>query len=412
MRKFLTFFALAFCFILGCAGIFLATAGLLNINVLGLFVSSATKVVGVFGDRFPILHTKYGDLQIRSSSTAEGQSFQIGCAVCRLSNPLLSAEPFTTENAVISGTLNDNHFVGQAVVEQVKVQLDTIWKSYSFSGSFNLPQTKIADIYHALRSIVPEADKAHVNGTIQGKGKFSWPDIYLLFEPRLKNFEVSGLFDRQKYLSGKFQYQAEDAEGREITVESGEGTANWLPLSALGRSLPAAVIAIEDRGFYLHHGFDIQNIISATNHNKRLGKIKRGGSTLSQQLAKNLFLSDERTYARKLRELLYAVELDRELGKNRELELYLNIAEWGPNIFGAKAAAEIYFHKSPTQLLPEEAAWLASILRGPKSAYKKQYLRNHPNMLLVDHALSHMRTLSDDERDQAKARAIVFTHER
>jgi len=134
----------------------------------------------------------------------------------------------------------------------------------------------------------------------------------------------------------------------------------------------------------------------------------RGGSTLTPQLAKNLFLDGTRTYARKARELLYAVEMERELGKQRILELYLNVVEWGPGIYGARRAADAYFLKSPAGLLPEEAAWLASILPSPRSGWTDQYLRDRPNLGRVGQILDQMADLDPDARAAAKGRRVRF----
>ncbi|MFN8390631.1 MAG: biosynthetic peptidoglycan transglycosylase [Bdellovibrionota bacterium] len=410
MRKFLRFFAYAFSFVIGAAATFFIAATVFDMNVLGLFLTSATKVVGVFGEKFPALHTKYGELRIRSSSSPKGQYLEIACASCNIDNPLLSSVPFRTQSGLLRGFMKNDHFAGEAILDQVTANIEAEWQSYSATGSFDLKETEIQKIYLALKSIVPEAEQAKITGTVKGRGRFTWPHIMLQFEPKVKDFTVSGLIDTARYKSGQFDYHAEDADGNDIVITGGEGTANWLPLKEIGPHLPAAIIAIEDRGFYNHPGFDIESIVSATHDNKRLGRLKRGGSTLTQQLAKNLFLTDEKTYARKLRELLYAVEIDKELGKKRELELYLNIVEWGPNIYGAKAACQTYFHKLPSQLSPEEAAWLAAILRSPKKDYERQYKANRPNMVLVSYALRYMRSISDEERQAAMGRPILFAH--
>ncbi len=109
-----------------------------------------------------------------------------------------------------------------------------------------------------------------------------------------------------------------------------------------------------------------------------------------------------------MRELLYAVEIDRELGKRRVLELYLNIVEWGPGIYGAGKASATYFKKPPNQLAPEEAAWLASVLRSPKKAYQQQFKRKRPQMKLVEWVMHRMKQVNESERDQALARGIHF----
>ena len=139
----------------------------------------------------------------------------------------------------------------------------------------------------------------------------------------------------------------------------------WVPLDAMAASLPAAVIAAEDARFCRHPGLDLAEIRDAIEDAETLGDV-RGASTLSQQTAKNLFLWPGRSFLRKLLEAPLALWLDLVLGKRRLLEIYLNIAEWGPNgEFGAEAAARRAFGKSARNLSPREAAMLAAALPAP-----------------------------------------------
>ncbi|MGZ8322985.1 MAG: monofunctional biosynthetic peptidoglycan transglycosylase [Rhodoplanes sp.] len=139
----------------------------------------------------------------------------------------------------------------------------------------------------------------------------------------------------------------------------------WVPLDAMAASLPAAVIAAEDARFCRHPGLDLAEIRDAIEDAETLGDV-RGASTLSQQTAKNLFLWPGRSFLRKLLEAPLALWLDLVLGKRRLLEIYLNIAEWGPNgEFGAEAAARRSFGKSARNLSPREAAMLAAALPAP-----------------------------------------------
>lgn len=139
----------------------------------------------------------------------------------------------------------------------------------------------------------------------------------------------------------------------------------WVPLDAMAASLPAAVIAAEDARFCRHPGLDLAEIRDAIEDAETLGDV-RGASTLSQQTAKNLFLWPGRSFLRKLLEAPLALWLDLVLGKRRLLEIYLNIAEWGPNgEFGAETAARRAFGKSARNLSPREAAMLAAALPAP-----------------------------------------------
>ncbi len=140
----------------------------------------------------------------------------------------------------------------------------------------------------------------------------------------------------------------------------------WVPLSRISPYLRQAVVAGEDASFFTHEGFDWEGIKDAALHNLEAGKLKRGGSTITQQLAKNLYLSSERSLLRKMREALITRSLEHHLTKERILELYLNIAEWGHDIYGAEAAARHHFKKSSRDLTADEAAWLAASLPSPR----------------------------------------------
>ncbi|MBN1309569.1 MAG: monofunctional biosynthetic peptidoglycan transglycosylase [Chitinispirillaceae bacterium] len=141
----------------------------------------------------------------------------------------------------------------------------------------------------------------------------------------------------------------------------------FIPLDSISPNLIEAVIAAEDDGFYLHPGIDIASILAAAEYNRTRGKNIHGGSTITQQIAKNLFLTGERTFDRKIKELLYAVLMERYLEKDRILELYMNYAQWGRNIFGCEAASHYYFKKSAKRLSRGEAARLAAVLAKPSS---------------------------------------------
>lgn len=140
----------------------------------------------------------------------------------------------------------------------------------------------------------------------------------------------------------------------------------WVPYSAISLSAKQAVIAAEDSGFAFHDGVDWEAIEKAALENMRRGQVRRGGSTITMQLAKNLFLSSDRSYLRKAQELVITAMLEITLDKKRILELYLNTAEWGVGVFGIEAAARHYYGVSASQIDAMQAAWLASILPSPK----------------------------------------------
>ncbi len=139
----------------------------------------------------------------------------------------------------------------------------------------------------------------------------------------------------------------------------------WVPLKRISKNLVRAVISTEDDKFYQHHGFDWEAIGEAWEKTLETKRITRGGSTITQQCAKNLYLSPERSFWRKAREAAITWYMERNLSKDRILEIYLNIIEWGDGIYGIEAAAQHYFHKSAASLGVAESVRLASVIANP-----------------------------------------------
>lgn len=141
---------------------------------------------------------------------------------------------------------------------------------------------------------------------------------------------------------------------------------HWVPYARISNDLKRAVIAAEDARFTAHDGVDWEAIEKAYEHNVKRGRRARGGSTISQQLAKNLFLSSEKSYARKAQELVITFMIEFAWDKRRILEVYLNVVEWGDGVFGAEAAARHYYGIPAAQLGAEQSARLAAYLPNPK----------------------------------------------
>lgn len=162
----------------------------------------------------------------------------------------------------------------------------------------------------------------------------------------------------------------------------------WVPYARISRNLKQAVIAAEDANFMSHWGFDWEAMRKAHERNVREGEITAGASTISQQLAKNLFLPSARAWWRKAQEAAITVMLEAVLTKRRILEIYLNVAEWGDGVYGAEAAARYHYGVPAATLSPEQAARLAAMLPSPRSYTPRSdtlYLRERTADLL-----SHM----------------------
>ncbi len=158
---------------------------------------------------------------------------------------------------------------------------------------------------------------------------------------------------------------------REEVGKSSKRLQRWVPLSKISPELIHAVIVAEDGTFYEHGGFDWYEVQESLEKNWNEGRVARGGSTITQQLAKNLFLSTSKDPMRKLKEAYITMQMERMLSKDRILELYLNLIEWGDGLYGAEAAAQESFGKSAAELSREEAARVAAVIPNP--------LRHKPN---------------------------------
>jgi monofunctional glycosyltransferase len=183
----------------------------------------------------------------------------------------------------------------------------------------------------------------------------------------------------------------------------------WISYNSISPHLRNAVIIAEDSAFFHHSGYDMGEIKESVLRNWREGRFVRGASTITQQLAKNLYLSTSRNPLRKVREFFIAQELERSLSKQRIFEMYLNVIEWGDGIYGIGPAAERYFGKPASDLLPEEAAILAAMIPNPRRytpSRNLKYLEKRKAEILD--RLVRWHYLSPGEYQAALARPIVF----
>lgn len=189
--------------------------------------------------------------------------------------------------------------------------------------------------------------------------------------------------------------------------------AGWIPLSQIPRHVVGAVIVSEDWAFYQHQGYDWNQIQEVLEESWREKRLTRGASTITQQVAKNVFLSHERSIWRKLRELALAVQLEEQLSKSRILETYFNVVEWGKDLYGIRAAASTYFGKHPSELNPAEGAFLAMLLPNPKryaQSFQQKQLTPYARRTLRS-ILSKMRQahyLDGDQYDQIIQAGLPF----
>jgi penicillin-binding protein 1A len=186
---------------------------------------------------------------------------------------------------------------------------------------------------------------------------------------------------------------------------------HYVKLRDIPESMQQAIVAVEDTRFYSHHGFDIQGIMRATLVNIQYGQIEEGASTITQQLVKNLFLSNEQSYGRKAEELLLALDLEANYSKDEILELYLNTIYYGSNFYGIGPAAEGYFGKKPAALQLPESAMLAGLPNAPSlySPYVDFLMAKKRQFIVID-AMEHSGYIDESTAASAKIKPIYLSH--
>lgn len=186
-----------------------------------------------------------------------------------------------------------------------------------------------------------------------------------LFIPLLFLPSVSALKDPKANL----KVAVRDWKGKEHSFVVGPKNKRWTPISRIPAEMKWAVVVAEDGRFFEHQGVDYRALKAAIQYDLEKKRFARGASTITQQVAKNLFLSREKTITRKVRELVLAHRIEQELTKGRILELYLNVVELGPMVHGIGHGARYYFDKPASALTPRESAFLAAMLPGPRVAF-------------------------------------------
>jgi len=199
---------------------------------------------------------------------------------------------------------------------------------------------------------------------------------YLLLMPDLSRLKKE---NPKKTALMEYREKISRERGRRFRVDQ-----RWVSFSKISPYLVKAVLIAEDDKFWAHEGFDYEAIQKAFEKDLKAKKFKFGGSTITQQLARNLYLSPEKSLIRKISEAVITRRMEKVLSKKRILELYLNVAEWGNGIFGAEAASRHYYGKPSSELTPDEAARLASVLPNPRKynpVGDQRYVINRSNLI-------------------------------
>ena len=299
----------------------------------------------------------------------------VRCAPCTLQPPGLGDQPLQLQEVRLTVHRKFEQLSGEFESCAVKRRWTGTLSAERLTLRLEIPATPLADGYALFAAEIPEVSRARIEGRFSLQAQLSLPSGTLTVAPRVEGFEVSGLgTEALASVRG-----ACSRRGSRLTPDS------WLA---------RAVIAAEDQRFFEHAGYDLAELAASLNHNQAQQRVARGGSTLSQQVAKLLVTGDERSPARKLRELLYAVELERTLGKARILRLYLDHAPWGEGLCGAEAAAQRYFGVRAHELTPSQASWLAAMLHNPVLEAQRWATSGQINLARAQRVALHLRGLS------------------
>jgi hypothetical protein len=350
----------------------------------------------------------------RSVSTHHGQwrfaragaRLRVSCTPCRLRHPALAAAEVRLPSLAFAASRDGDALAGELAVGTVQVPFIAVLRTAGIDVEWTLPDTDAGALARSIGDALPEAQFARVEGTVRARGTLALPSMRSRVEWSADALEVGGL-GTEVLQHGWFAFACRYPDGSTRRTISGDGEKAWAAVDSIGRYLAAAVLSAEDQRFFEHAGYDARELAAILQDFDDAGP-RRGASTITQQLARTLFTGGERTAARKLRELLYAIEMERTLGKARILELYLNTVDWGPGLCGAKAAARAYFNKTPARLTPIEAAWLAGALRNPHAAWRQQVTLSQPDRVRATEVLMQMRDWPKRERRRWAQQPLAF----
>jgi len=326
--------------------------------------------------------------------------------------------------------VNDIHFAMEGAaswipaerkleIEQAKVRMgraevsldgEVEWaEHYRIDLRAEMPATSCNDAFSAIpQDLLAEASGFSWRGRLGGRVRVL-VDSRELDETeltiRLANgcaFETVPPVADLRRVQGPFIHRVREPDGTYFEMTAGPGSANWASIHATSPFFIHAVVGHEDGGFFRHGGFAVYAIREALVRNLRNGRYVYGASTISMQLAKNLFLHREKTLARKVQEVLLTWWLESALEKRDILELYFNVIEYGPSVYGISHAADYYFGRTPADLSPAESAYLACILPNPKH-YHSYYERGEPSPRMRNRVARFLRHLESRGRIDSAA---------
>jgi len=333
-------------------------------------------------------------------------------------HPLIDSQPFTLPLFRFKGDIIFDKNEKSAATKDADLSLGGINAVFSGSYSKTLKEfsikTESANLNKLETLIHDEAFEGYLfGGTLELFAEYSQegdePPVFSIVGNLIEPKQLS---ERMDYLKLPFEYIWTNEDGSTRKIFVGERNFDFTPISLIPDHLIWAVVVSEDAGFFVHKGVDFQELDAAVKDNIKKHKL-RGGSTITQQLAKNLFLNRDKTLLRKFREVLLAIELDAALSKERLLEIYFNIIEWAPGIFGISQASYYYFGKQPFELTPLESAYLASVIPGPAKYHYMFLSKNvtenwYKSLFRILSIMNETGHLSTDDYFDALQQSIIF----
>jgi Transglycosylase len=314
-----------------------------------------------------------------------------------------------------AATLGALHVSGMATLEQ---RPDHV----AAGARFDVSPTECQALLDSLpRALLPALQGTALAGTFGGRMRFAFDtraldDLQLEYdiEDRCRLVQVPAALDHDRFVR-PFEHRIYLPDGSTAERTTGPGTADWTPLDDVSPYMQTAVLTTEDGAFPRHHGYNHAAIRASIIANLKARRFVRGASTITMQLAKNLFLSRDKTLSRKLEEVVLTDYLEQTFSKDEIMELYLNVIEFGPSVYGITAAAEYYFGRAPAELDLAECLFLASLLPAPlRHAAMRNDDQPPEGWMRTLHSLMETERkrglITDAELAEAESETIVFWH--
>ena len=271
---------------------------------------------------------------------------------------------------------------GELTVGKVTALVSSSIKRFRTAPAFDLKlKIPTVDCQEAVNSVpvgfAPMLDGLQCHGqmSFEVNGFLDTANMNTLkfdFDAALADVKITstGKYIRFDIFGAPFEHHARQKDGSLFTFVTGPGSDRWVPMSGVSPYFIKVITTTEDGGFFGHSGFSLDSIRNAMIENLKRGRFVRGASTITQQLVKNLFFVErEKTISRKVQEAVITWQIERSLGKQEMMSLYLNIIEFGPRLYGIKAAAQHYFNRPAAELTLLQAIWLGSIIPNPRVFY-------------------------------------------